>query len=286
MTDSIDTGLKTTLLYSNTLMLEPEDGMSKVVDELGAWITWKTSEELTGEMILSGRESYTFKDESELFIELGQFEGIQSAVPMELKATYVHDDPCVEGRQWFTEVVIEREMSDFVVQVCVNLSVVDSDHQARPPIPSRPRLMLHIIESCRPVGATPGLYVRPLTLETGEKFLGDANNPGRNVPIVLVSHRSFAAGVDVERIRQHLLGLANLYQIERGTDSWALEEALGRERSCFGDAIRIIWPIEDGQDNPKSMLILPKDKNGKPRSLREMESLAVSIVLRKRADLL
>lgn len=287
MNDQMDTGLKNTPVYRNTLMLEPEDGMAKVVEELGAWITWKTSEELTAEMILSGRESFTFMDDSELMIELGQFEGIESAIPMEIKAIYVHDDPRVDGRQWVTEVLIEREMSDYVVKFTLNLSVMDADHEARKPMPSRPRLMLLISESCRPIISTPGLYAKPLTVEASEKFLNEVNNLNRQVPIVLVSrHHHTTPAIRVDRISEHLLGLVSLYQVERGVDGRALEQALGKANSCYGDAIRIIWPIEEGEENVKSMVILSKDKNGKPRSLREMESLAVSIVLRNRAALL
>lgn len=286
MTDPIDTGLKTTPVYTNTLMLEPEDGMSKVVDELGAWITWKTSEEVTGDMILSGRESYTFQDNSELMIELGQFEGIESSIPMELKAIYVHDDLKVEGRQWVTEVIIHREMSDYVVQVTVNLSVVDSDHSAKPPILSRPRLMVHIIESCRPVGSTPGLYIRPLSMDDTEKFLGEIHNPSRTTPLVVISNHHWTdPPINAERMREQLLGLANLYQVVKGTDSRALEAALGRANSCYGDAIRIIWPMKDGLDEPPTTLILAKDKNGNPRSQYRVEQIATSIVLRNSVEL-
>ena len=282
MTEQINSALKTTQIYTNTLWLEPEDGMSKVVDELGAWITWKTSEVLTGEMILSGKESYTFRDDSELLVELGQFEGVESSIPMILKASYVHDDPKTEGRQWITEVTIKRELNDFMVQLDVNLFVVDSNTAARAPWPSRPRLMVNIIESCRPIGSTPGLYVKPMSVDLGERFMSEVRNHTRKAPIVLISsHVAVEGAVNVERMREQLLGLANLYQVTEETDGWELANALGKEYSCYGEAIRIIWPIEDGQADPSTMLVLSHDKYGAPRTLAEMERIATTLVLRK-----
>lgn len=282
MTNTITSDLKTTQVYTNSLWLEPEEGMSRVVAELGAWITWKTSEELSCEMLLSGRESYTFKDESELLIELGQFEGVESSVPMVLKANYVHDDPKVEGRQWITEVTITRELSDFIVQAVVNLYVVDVNQHAKPPTPSRPRLMVNIIENCRPIGSTPGLYVKPLSTDLGEKFLSEVHNHTRKAPIVLVSsHLAVEGAVNIERMREQLLGLANLYQVTEETDGWELAKVLGKEFSCYGDAIRIIWPIEDGQADPATMLVLSRDKHGEPRTFAQMERIATILVLRK-----
>lgn len=285
MTAPIESALKTTQVYTNTLWLEPEEGMSRVVDELGAWITWKTSELLTGEMILSGKESYTFKDESELLVELGQFEGVESSIPMLLKASYVHDDFKVEGRQWITEVTIKRELNDFIVQLVVNLFVVDTNHDARPPSPSRPRLMVNITESCRPIGSTPGLYIKPLSTALGEKFLSEIHNHTRQAPIVLVSsHVAADSAVNVERMREQLLGLANLYQVTEDTDGWELANILGKEYSCYGDAIRIIWPIEDGRADPSTMLILSKDKHGEPRTFAQMERIATILVLCKQVS--
>lgn len=282
MIQQISSALKTTQVYTNTLWLEPEEGMSKVVDELGNWISWKTSEPLTGEMILSGKESYSFKDDSELLVELGQFEGVESSIPMLLKASYVHDDPKIEGRQWVTEVTIKRELHDFMVQLIVNLFVVDSNHDARAPWPSRPRLMVNIIESCRPIGSTPGLYVKPLSVDLGDKFLSEVHNHTRKAPIVVISsHVAVEGAVNVERMREQLLGLANLYQVTEETDGWELARVLGREYSCYGEAIRIIWPIEDGQADPVTMLVLAHDKHGAPRTLAEMERIATTLVLRK-----
>lgn len=285
MTAQLDSGLKTTQVYTNTLLLEPEHGMSQVVSELASWIAWKTSEEMTAEMILSGKESYLFGDESEFLIELGQFEGVESSIPMALKASYIHDDPKTEGRQWITEVELFRELADFTVEFSVNLYVVDAHLDVRPPMPSRPRLLVNVTETCRPVGATPGLYTRALTTGTAEKFLAEVITHSRKVPIVVISSNwAMEPGLNVERMREQLLGLANLYAVPEETDSWELASMIGKGLTCYGDAIRIIWPLAEGQADPSSVLVLPKGKDDRQRTAGEMERIAVLVIMRKRME--
>lgn len=256
--------------------------MAKVVSEVASWIEWKTSDVLTGDTLLAESKGYLFRDGSELLVELGQEGEFGHPLPMSLKASYVHDDRKIVSRQWITEVMIKRDPQDIMSECTVNLYVTDSDQRVRKPVLSRPRIVVNIVESCRPVGSTPGLFTKPLSLNTAKKVVGDLLDLDRTRPLILVSSNwSVDPPLNVENIRGQLLGLADIYQVTEETDPWSLANILGSDYSCYGDAIRIIWPIDQGQNVPSSMLLLPKAKGGAPRSSEEMVRLAVLLVLQR-----
>jgi hypothetical protein len=254
--------------------------MIDVIVQVASWISWKTSTDFTVEMILSGKESYDFDDGSELTVVHGPFDDAESTVPVAMTMTYVNDDSRIAGRQWITEMHLEREPGDYVVEFSLHLFVADEDHEAWAPSPSRPRLMVSIADECRPVGSTPGLFTRNLTLDSAEKFVSDARNPERDIPLVVVSNsRKHNHKINLDRMREQMLGVADLYVIPFETNNWNLSEVLGEDLACYGTAIRIIWPIaSDGQAT--NMLILSKGKNGLPRTNAKMEQIAIQHVLR------
>lgn len=266
-------------VYSNTLLLEPEGGLLSTVSVFASWIKWKTCVDFSPAALLASSKDYPFEDGSKLGVELlcsprGGTDG--------LRAVYAHDDHKIDGRRWITEVVLKTDSLDFEVDCTVNLHVEDIDVEAKPPIPSRPRLMVDLVESCRPSGRTPGLFIKPLTLGLAQKFLQEVNDIRRTVPIVLVnSNCTMDPPLNFERMREQLLGLAHIYQVTEDTDSWDLAQTLGREFSCYGDAIRVIWPASKWKTGHTSMMVLTKGKGGKLRTSHEMERIAVLGVFRK-----
>jgi hypothetical protein len=268
-------------VYSNTLLLEPEGGLFSAVSVFASWIKWKTCVDFSPATLLASSKAYPFEDGSTLGVELlcspkGGTDG--------LRAIYTHDDHKIVGRRWVTEVVLKTDFLDFEIDCTVNLHVEDVDVEAKPPIPSRPRLMVDLVESCRPSGRTPGLFIKPLTLGLAQKFLQEVNDIRRTVPIVLVnSNCTMDPPLNFERMREHLLGLAHIYQVTEDTDSWDLAQTLGREFSCYGDAIRVIWPASTWKTGHTSMMVLTKGKGGKPRTSHEMERMAVLGVFRKQS---
>ncbi|MBI6882342.1 hypothetical protein [Pseudomonas putida] len=285
MTSPLPGALKTTHIYSNSLWLEPEKGMASVVSEVSAWVEWKTSEPVTEYDLLERSRGYVLGDGSELVVELGdcaEQDSLGRGLPKSVKLTYIHDDRKIPTRQWVTEVKIKRDERDYFSNFKVDLHVVDSAPATKPPILTRPRLMVNVVESCRPVGSTPGLFTRPLTLNSAKKLLSDILSHERKQPIVIVSSNwSMDPPLDVERMRVQLLGMAELYQVTEETDGWALANILGDDYSCYGDAIRFVWPVTRGEDGPKSTILLPNRKGEAPRTALEMERLAVSLVLRE-----
>lgn len=265
------------LLYSNCLLLEPEDGFDKVVSELASWVEWKTKVLITPETLLAGLKKYTFPDRSELE-SYAKRDGDQVT---SLRVIYSHEDYKLPGRRWITE-VLTRQAGGHEVECEVNLRVTDSEPMDKGPMSSRPRLIVNLMESCRPVGATPGLYTKPLSLATAEKFIADIENPLRKAPLVVVSsNRSCDQPINPERLREQLVGLANVYCITEDTDTWELTEVLGDAYSVYGEAIRVFWPIAPGLKQAGSHLFLPRGKNQAPRTAFQMETAVFLNVLRR-----
>ena len=229
-------------------------------------------------MLLACSKSYLFEDGSTLDVELLSARGAVDG----LRGIYAHDDRKIEGRRWVTEIVLKRDFLDFEVECAVNLHVEDLEVEAKPPIPSRPRLMVDLVETCRPTGRTPGLFIKPLTIGLAQKFLQEVNDIRRTVPIVVLnSNSTMDPPLDFERMREQLIGLAHIYQVTEDTDSWDLAQTLGREFSCYGDAIKVIWPASTWKTGHTTMMVLSKGKGGKPRTTHEMERMAILGVFRK-----
>lgn len=279
MIDVAQPTLKTTLIYSNCLRLEPEDGFRKVVSEFAAWIEWKTNVFISPDVLICGHSEHSLPENGQLDTFVNDHAEGETT---NLKAVYSHEDQKIPGRRWITEILITQKPGDHEVECTVNLRVSDTEPSDHGPMSSRPRFIVNLMESCRPVGATPGLYTKPLTLATADKFLLDAVNPFRKAPLVVISSNwSCDPPINAERLREKLVGLANVYQITEDTDTWDLSEVVGDAYAVYGEAIRIIWPLVPGRDVAASLLVLPRGKDKATRSAMQMETVVFLSVLRR-----
>lgn len=256
--------------------------MAKVVAEIATWVGWKTSEPMSVSRLLGESRLHTFEDGSELSVDIG-WSDCGEQLPVWVGISLAHDDRKVKGRKWVTEAQIRRNAQDKLTNFAINLGVLDQVPGLRAATLTRPKLMASIVESCSPIASTPGYATKLLTLNFAKKLLADIMSPARSRPIVIVSSNwSMDPPLDAERMRVQLLGLADLYQVTEETDGWALANILGDEFSCYGDAIRVVWPVGKGENAPRTTLLQPNRNGEAPRTTAEMENLAVSLVLRMR----
>jgi hypothetical protein len=283
MIDSAKALSTTTQIYSNCLRLEPEAGFISIVSELSSWLEWKTGTCISAESMMRGIHELSLPDNGELLTELKDFGQKEMEGPLVFNATYTHDDLKVGGRRWITQMAVDKKAGEFEIECTVSLFVEDSQNIPKPPYPSRPRLVVNLVESCRPTSCTPGVFTRTLTQPSAQKFLQEVNDIRRTVPIIVItSNWVIEPALNVDRMREQLIGLAHVYQVSEETDSWNLAQTLGREFSCFGDAIRVIWPMAAWKTGQTSMLVLSKNREGKPRTADMMERAAVLEVFRRR----
>jgi hypothetical protein len=259
------------LIYTNHLTLEPENGASSVLTLLADWLSWKTKERIEPAMLLSDGAEHAYRDQGVLRTELcPAAEGAFG-----FKADYSHVDFKIPTRRWSTEVEIRQAENDLYVECSVSVSVQDRPgFKARKPFSSRPRLVVDIVEACRPVGTTPGLFTKELTLDTCEKFLNEANRLGRKIPLVVFSCKFDGEPIiEADRLREQLLGLAELYFIPPQTDTVDLAAAVGEKMMTYDGAARILWPVTGTDEAIPSMFVLPYNADGSTRPRQDMETL-------------
>lgn len=259
------------LIYTNDLTLEPENGANSVLTLLANWLSWKTKERIDPAMLLSDGAEHTYRDQGVLRTKLcPAYEG-----SFGFKADFSHVDYKIPSRRWSTEIEIYQAEGDHYVECTISVSVLDQPGvKIRRPFSSRPRLVVDIVESCRPVGTTPGLFTKELTLETCEKFLNEANRRGRRIPMVVFSCKFDGEPViESDRLREHLLGLAELYFIPPQTDTEELAAAIGEKLITCDGAARILWPVTSSDGAVPNIFVLPHKLDGSAHNRNDMESL-------------
>lgn len=259
------------LIYTNHLTLEPENGANSVLTLLAKWLSWKTKESIEPEMLLTDGSEHAYRDQGVLRTKLcPAAEGA-----LGFKADYSHVDYKIPTRRWSTEIEIHQAENDHYVECTVSVSVQDQPGvKARKPFSSRPRLVVDIVEACRPIGATPGLFTKDLTLDTCEKFLNEANRRERKIPLVVFSCKFDGNPIiESDRLREQLLGLAELYFIPPQTDTVELADAIGEKLITYDGAARILWPVTGIDGDIPNMFVLPYNPDGSTRCRHDMESL-------------
>lgn len=159
-----------------------------------------------------------------------------------------HADDEVSGRQWLVEIGLKRE-GDVVDLSCTvqteELSVLITE----PVLASRPRLIKYLLENlkdgidARFAVGTPGVALKTVGAhrDSYRGLLADIERSGRDYPIILISpDRDGTYLINPPHLQEALLGLAQVVEVDRGFNSWEMEEALGRHFSAWDGAVNLI----------------------------------------------
>jgi hypothetical protein len=148
--------------------------------------------------------------------------------------------------RWTTDLSIAH-LEDRV-QMALQVGVASASFFVRPAWMTigRPRIVTEILTDypCW-IGTRPILPHKQI-IEASDvpDFVNDILlDPGRALPVVVLSHDRFTdtTCVDAERLHRSLLGFAHVAVF----DKWAafrLTDSLGKSLSCFNGCIRIYWP--------------------------------------------
>ncbi len=90
--------------------------------------------------------------------------------------------------------------------------------------------------------------------KSAEKLVGYLTNPERSLPVTVVSELD---GEPIwpelaEKLSNDLAGLSSVVRID-GDASWALNDFLGKTKSCYLGAVRIYWPLTRGTDEASEL---------------------------------
>ncbi|WP_214348061.1 coiled-coil domain-containing protein [Pseudomonas congelans] len=230
------------LIYANRFELEPEEGAEQVVSVIANWAGRKCKGYVDPIKLARGVNNLTINKNSISSVSTVNKED-GGVFPFLFSFRLSHQDETIKGRQWITEVGVRQFEYGGVVDCTVILKTDEVSAKVIAPIKvTRPKLVADLIEKCRPINNTPGLFPKTLTEENADSFLKDVQRDSRNSAIVLISAKDDEFFTDPESIRRQVLGLADVVVIPKNTDTFKLEELIGRKYIVFSGAVRIIFP--------------------------------------------
>ena len=235
------------LIYAVTLTLRPENGVEDIVREISEWVGRKYSTYVDPEKVGKGLRQLKLPGGAALTSMMTLDADRNIVFPYKFNARLTHGQEGVPGRLWTTEIGVAQSDPEASAQCTVVLKVNDISTKFQTRIlPTRPSIVRALIDKCRPVGQTPGISLRHLCNRDAEAFRIEIERANRTYPIVIVSAtRDHKYLVDADRLRELLVGIAQVVVIPEGEDTFALQSTLGKRFSAFGGAINVLWPYRE-----------------------------------------
>lgn len=232
------------LVYVNSLVLEPEEGLSRIVQSVAKWLGQAAETTVDAERLTQGVRELRSRNGSQVSSRATVDPEGGRTYPYMFCARLTHGDERVHGRHWVTEVGLRQDATNSPVHCSVMLRTDEVSARVNAPIQvTRPRLMLDLVQSCRPTGQTPGLKVKRLDEASALAFSHEVEREARDYPIVVISATPNDAESGLpERVRKVVVGLADVVEVPGGADTFAVEKVVGRRHMAFGGAINIIFP--------------------------------------------
>ena len=207
------------------------------------WLRWKGVEDVG-----MGQREVQYTDG-----RLAQFTGEYVENNSGTLASFVLYEP-IDGGQFETQLDIAAS-SEGLVFFCQLRT--ESNEPALVPMPFEVRCPNVVREFVRTEGWTSGSslasgnHISCIGREQGEQVIADIWDPGRGLPVVVVSQlegNTLSANISQD-LAYDLAGLAVVVEIDDET-SWLLSETKGRDWSCYGGAVRLYWPFQGIPDDP------------------------------------
>ncbi len=232
------------LVYVNSFLFEPEQGIDQVIQLLAKWVGQRSKSHVDTARLAKGIRELKLKDGSTLTSRVTLSDDKGKAFPFWFCAQLSHRDAKISGRRWITEVGLHQEAERQPIECTLLLKTDEVSARVTAPIQAtRPRLVEQLIQSCNPLGQTPGLKVKLLTQESSSAFLREVERDKRDYPIVVLStSHDGEYPVEPERLRSILVGLADVVCVPADEDTFSIEEVVGRRFMAFGGALNIVFP--------------------------------------------
>jgi hypothetical protein len=236
------------LVYVNNFLFEPAQGPDQLVQLIAKWVGQRAKSYVDAGRLAEGIRELKLKDGSTLTSRATLSEDKGRIYPFWFCAQLSHRDERISGRRWITEIGLHQESNGKPIECSLLLKTDEISARVTASIQvTRPKLVEQLIQSCNPLGQTPGLKVKQLTLESASAFLREVERNERDYPIVILStNRDSEYPVASERLRSILVGLADVVCVSPEEDTFAIEELVGRRFMAFGGALNIVFPGRQG----------------------------------------
>lgn len=240
------------IVYANHFLVNGQSAKEHILRAVGGWLKEQLGYGLHPDQVTAKGEYKGVKNNASSWLKiLPANDGKQELLSWVLR----NSDSSVKGRRWVTEIGLK--VVDQSVQVSCVVSTEETSTLVLDPVQaSRPRLIRYIasnIESSSDssfCNTVPGLMIKRVGASQ-ESFRGlafDIEDPARDYPIVLVSpDRDGLYLIQPEHLQQDLIGLAQVVKADPDSNTYLMEEILGRRWSAWGGAINILhMPTTNG----------------------------------------
>jgi len=236
------------LVYVNNFLFEPAQGPDQIVQLVAKWVGQRAKSYIDAARLAEGIRELKLKDGSTLTSRATWSADKVRTYPFWFCAQLSHRDEKISGRRWITEIGLRQESLGQPIECSLLLRSDEVSARVTTSIQvTRPKLVEQLIQSCNPLGQTPGWKVKQLTLESASAFLREVERNARDYPIVVLStNRDNEYPVAPERLRSILVGLADVVYVPAEEDTFAIEEIVGRRFMAFGGALNIVFPGRQG----------------------------------------
>nr|VFK50795.1 MAG: hypothetical protein BECKTUN1418E_GA0071001_100447 [Candidatus Kentron sp. TUN]VFK52020.1 MAG: hypothetical protein BECKTUN1418F_GA0071002_100447 [Candidatus Kentron sp. TUN] len=235
------------LVYSNYLSLEGQDADKGVFSALAGWIKNKTETQLHPSA-LKGSSRFDLNDGMSVTTEKADLRE-----PHLYSIVIKHPDQEINGRQWIIEVGIEANINSTNVS-CVLKTDEISGLVSKEVRTTRPLFISYIIENGSVSKSTPRISVKLLedNVDTYRALKFEIERKERDYPLVLVSAKKDGDYLNIDWLQKQLIGLAQVIVIPQDSDTYEMEEYLGKNYSAWNGAINIIYtPFKGGKVHNK-----------------------------------
>jgi archaellum component FlaC len=270
------------LVYVNNFLFEQAQGPDKIVRLVAQWVGRRATSYVDPTRLADGIRELKLKDGSTLSSHATCSSDKGRTYPFWFCAQLSHRDEKISGRRWITEIGLHQEADGQPIECSLLLRTDEVSARVTAPIQvTRPKLVEQLIQSCNPLGQTPGLKVKQLTMESASAFLSALERDERNYPVAILSaSRDNEYPVAPERLRSILVGLADVVCIPVEEDTFAIEEVVGRRFMAFGGAINIVFPGRQGDSGHfyDTVLLRPEEIANLHKSGHSIESEVLSTI--------
>lgn len=232
------------IVYANHFQLRPQNGLNDIFERVASWISRSRDVAIDPHTLALGIREYRMKEGATLSSTSTRNESGDVVYPFSFCASLKHPDPKVSGRRWVAEVGLKQSRIGDPIECSVLLQTEEISARVTSPIKvTCPRIVRDLVEQCNPIDRTPSRDSILLTETNAKAFAYEIERETRDYPLVIVSREhDGTTPISSSRLRQLLVGLAQVIEIPATADSYALEEILGRRYTAFGGAVRVILP--------------------------------------------
>lgn len=270
------------LVYANKFGFEPESGVEEVIQVISTWAARTAKTFVDHERLMRGTNFSANGYSINSWSTVNDAEDVTS--PLLFNFRFVHQDEKFKGRQWITEVGVRQREGSEIVECTILLKTDEVSARVTAPIKvTRPGLVTSLVERCRPVSGTPGLFPKKLTLENASAFLAEVEHESRISPLIVISAKDGAYPVNPESIRKQVLGLANVVCIPENEDTFKLEEVVGRKYMSFSGGVKIIFASRNSSTSKfiETTLLRPDEYPESGRDALTLSSEVLALITHK-----